>query len=281
MMMRFWEDWFKSAEEKKQEAVSAYLDGQLAPAEKQRFEQELAVDAKLQAEVEQLHRLKRNLSRLPRQRAPRNFTLDPARYGRPVSITSGRLYPAMRTATVLTAFFFILAIAFDLLTAGTGVAPTMAPVAFQRAAEPTMDMALESAPAPGALAFEEAPATDQESLTMEALDAAGEASPPLATAVAVPTMAALATGRASEATAEAEGTQSLQAPQFAATPTVEAFEAPAIAADPLETETKVQMEEAPATAPLAGITPLRLLQISLAIAVTLLGVTTYLLRRRQ
>ena len=71
------------AEEKRQEALTAYLDGALTPAERKRFERLLASDRALRASLEEQRLIKASLRRLPRMRAPRNFTLDPARYGRP------------------------------------------------------------------------------------------------------------------------------------------------------------------------------------------------------
>jgi hypothetical protein len=110
----------KSAEEKQQEALNAYLDDALSPKERQQFEQQFAADADLRQAVEQRRALQMQMRQMPRRRVPRNFTLDPAVYGRPQRQPLFQLYPAMRVAAVLTAFFFILAISADLFLPGQG-----------------------------------------------------------------------------------------------------------------------------------------------------------------
>lgn len=130
-MLDFIRDLGKSAAEKRRETVSAYVDDALTPKQRQQFEQELAQDSALQAEVTQLQELKQNLRRLPRRSAPRNFTLDPAVYGAPQRQPLVQLYPAMRVATALTAVFFVIAVVADLLTFGAAdmAAPAAEPVA--------------------------------------------------------------------------------------------------------------------------------------------------------
>ena len=110
----------KSVEEKQQEALNAYLDDALSPQERQQFEQLLARDADLRLAVEQRRALQMQMRQMPRRKVPRNFTLDPALYGRPQRQPLFQLYPVMRLATVLTAIFFILAIGADLFLYGGG-----------------------------------------------------------------------------------------------------------------------------------------------------------------
>jgi anti-sigma factor RsiW len=62
--------------------LSAYLDGRLTPAERTALEKRLAAEPVLQAELTSLQETVRLLRALPRLKAPRNFTLDPAVYGR-------------------------------------------------------------------------------------------------------------------------------------------------------------------------------------------------------
>ena len=127
-MFDFVRDLRKSAAEKRQERLNAYVDGELSPQQMQAFEQELTQDADLRAELDMHQTMKVQLSQLPRRRVPRNFTLDPAKYGRPAPQPLFQLYPVMRVATVLTAVIFVLAIGL-----GTFVSPqiagTFAPVA--------------------------------------------------------------------------------------------------------------------------------------------------------
>ena len=140
-MFDFLENLRKTDELKRQEAITAYLDGALTPGERRRFEEKLAADETLRAEVEQQRLIKENLQRLPIVRSPRNFTLNPALYGRPAPEPAGRLYPALRAATVLVAFFFVIAVAAELLTfAGRGgPSLALAPMA-DEAAEISMEV---------------------------------------------------------------------------------------------------------------------------------------------
>lgn len=114
-MFDFFRDLRKSDEDKLQEAITAYLDGHLAPADRQRFEEQLTADPVLRHEVEQQNLIKKNLQQLPQVRAPRNFTLDPALYGVPEPDSAVRLYPVLRTATVLVGIFFVIAVGAALL----------------------------------------------------------------------------------------------------------------------------------------------------------------------
>lgn len=143
----------KSSAELTQEALSAYLDNALAPAERQRLERQLAQDARLQAELRQMRLLKQQLAQLPRRRVPRNFTLDPALYGRPQRQPLLQLYPALQGATALAALIFILLLGLGFFQGQFGVgqsqtavseAPQAAPLAVEEemAAE---TMAIESA----------------------------------------------------------------------------------------------------------------------------------------
>ena len=104
----------KSAEEKHQEQLHAYLDNALTSPERQQFEQELAQDAALQAEMDDLRLMKQQLRDLPRRPVPRSFTLDPAVYGRPARQPLFQFYPVLQGATVLTALFFIMALSLSL-----------------------------------------------------------------------------------------------------------------------------------------------------------------------
>lgn len=107
----------KSAEEKRQERLNAYLDGALSAHEQRRFEQELDRDADLRADLEQLRWVKLSVQELPRVRAPRNFVLDPAVYGqKKPAPPNWNLYPGLRVATALTAFFLVLTLALDAVT---------------------------------------------------------------------------------------------------------------------------------------------------------------------
>lgn len=113
-MFDFIRDLTKSADEKQRERLHAYIDGELSAAEHQAFEQQLAADPALQAEVVSLRQVKAGMHSLPPVRAPRNFTLDPAVYGRPEPDRWGQLLPVLRVATALTAVLFVSVLVLDL-----------------------------------------------------------------------------------------------------------------------------------------------------------------------
>lgn len=125
-MFDFFRDLRKSDEDKSQEAIAAYLDGYLTPSERRRFEEKLAADPGLRHEVEQQSLIKKNLKQLPQVSAPRNFTLDPALYGVPEPDSAIRLYPILRTATVLVSIFFVIAVGAALLIPQGGSMESMA-----------------------------------------------------------------------------------------------------------------------------------------------------------
>lgn len=124
-------DWLrnltKSAAEKRQEMLNAYVDGRLSPQQQAQFERELARDERLRDDLVRLRLVQQQLRGLPPRRVPRNFTLDPALYGRPQREPLVQAYPALRLATALTAFFFVLALALQMVTMG-GMASTAAPI---------------------------------------------------------------------------------------------------------------------------------------------------------
>ncbi len=117
MMFDFLRNLTKSDEEKAQERLSAYLDDSLTPQEHKAFEEQLKADVGLQASLEQQRVIKQNVRALPKVRAPRNFTLDPALYGRPTSQVLFNLYPVMRTATALAAIVLVFLFSLDLFSA--------------------------------------------------------------------------------------------------------------------------------------------------------------------
>lgn len=139
----------KSDVEKQQEALNAYLDNALTSQEEQRFEQRLAQDTALQAQVAQLRILKQQMRRLPQRRVPRNFMLDPQKYGRPQTAPLIRAYPILRTATALTAVFFVIALAANVFlsdfSGGNATEAVSAPIAMNSMAEESEATALPAA----------------------------------------------------------------------------------------------------------------------------------------
>jgi hypothetical protein len=284
------------------EALGAYLDNALTVAERERLEAQLARDANLRAELEQLRILKLQLRAMPRRRAPRSFALDPARYGRPKAQPLLQLYPVLRGATALTAFLLIFTLALGVFrgqfSAGGVAAPAPAEVSLVESAveepapaEEIEQFALEedatdreTAPtekaeelpaAPGIEAATEAPAAES------AAEAATDAD---LTAAAVPSPAATvaaASGRATVTNAP-EGETLAQEAAPPAEPTIAAT-VPVAATAPAEVvaDTAIAVETAAEPQAESGNTSFLLpLQIGLGLLFVLLLVLWLVARRR-
>jgi anti-sigma factor RsiW len=108
----------QSRAQRRRESLSAYLDGALSARQRGQLEEQLAVDTELRRELQQIRAVKESLSRLPRARAPRNFTLDPALYGKPVRQPAIELYPVLRAATVVTAIMLVAVVSLQFFGPG-------------------------------------------------------------------------------------------------------------------------------------------------------------------
>ena len=64
------------------ELLSAYLDNELGVSQRAALEMRLAADPALVAALEDLRQTMHIVRSAPRLNPPRNFTLDPVRYGR-------------------------------------------------------------------------------------------------------------------------------------------------------------------------------------------------------
>ncbi len=133
----------KSNEEKQQEALHAYLDDALTPQQRQQVDKALAADADLQAELNQMRLLQQQMRQLPRRQVPRNFTLNPALYGRPRREPLIQAYPVLRMATVLTALIFIFAFAANVFLSGTTNQAIESAEPLAMMVEPAAEMAVE------------------------------------------------------------------------------------------------------------------------------------------
>ncbi len=191
-MFDFWRDRGSTAEDRNLEALGAYLDNALTPAERERLEARLARDAGLRAELEQLRLMKLQLRAMPRRRAPRSFALDPALYARPKAQPLLQLYPVLRGATALTALLLIFTLALGAFrgqfSVGGGAPETAAvftEIAMEEAAAPAAEE-LES------LAVEE-PATQREQAAESTEGVAGTPSLPEADSATEAELAAPAT----------------------------------------------------------------------------------------
>ena len=157
--------------DRQQEAIDAYLDNSLTPAERARFEAQMVADARLRTEVEQLRALRLQLRAMPRRRVPRSFALNPAAYSRPKAQPLLQLYPALRGATALSAFLLIFVLALGLFNGqfggGAPGASQVAEVAVEDAQGVAEEEAVEEA-APLAAEDEAARATASEAPVAEA-----------------------------------------------------------------------------------------------------------------
>ncbi len=95
------------------EAVSAYLDDQLNPKDRRQLEIRLQTEPELQAALESLRRTRLILRSTPKLRAPRNFTLTASMAGIRERNRIPGVFPLLRLASMLAAFFLVL------LTAGS------------------------------------------------------------------------------------------------------------------------------------------------------------------
>lgn len=113
------------------ELLSSYLDGQLNPSDSARLEARLKADPGLSAALDAMRESRSLLRRLPKRRAPRNFTLTPRMVGKNPPLP--RAYPVLRFASAFAALLF----AFSYIA---NRVPVMAFGAAAPAAEPAYGM---------------------------------------------------------------------------------------------------------------------------------------------
>ena len=197
-MFDFLRQFRQTAEEKRQEALSAYLDDALPPRQREAFERLLDEDAELRRELTAQRRIRQQMLRLPQRAVPRSFTLDPALYGPPRKERLAQAYPVLRAATALTAVFLLIILAANLWTGpGLGSAdmvsmaePMPAAAPLFEAAEMEQEMVAETAVVEEvvteSLALEALPADASRVITEEAeLEVMAEAEPEMAAAGAM------------------------------------------------------------------------------------------------
>ncbi|MBX3054978.1 MAG: hypothetical protein KF770_00765 [Anaerolineae bacterium] len=301
-MFDFLRNWTKSAAARQQETMTAYLDNALPPAERQRFEQQMAQDPDLQAEVAQQQQTRALLRQLPPRQVPRNFTLDPALYGRPARQPLVTYYPALRAATVLTAVLLFFVVGLNLFSGGSAMmAPAdtaVSQLTSVTTSEETADgLAFESAPAAAPFSVEE-PAleeaagesiADSTAAEVEATAAAPlpAASTPAATPEAEAQTAPLPTATvsdlprpiATEVVAERAATVEMTAPPPAQPDTDTAV---TNITPPIEAvATLTQPQEAPTPTPTPSIDLLAVAAIGLLLLLVLLSILTLYARRQR
>lgn len=290
-MFDFLKNFTKSDEEKRQEAFSAYLDDTLSPSHRQEFEAMLAEDADLRAEMELAQLLRQQMTEMPRRSVPRSFTLDASKYGVPKKEPLVQAYPFLRAATVMTAFFFVLALGLSVFTSQSG--GNMASVA-QTAMEPApafdmpmeeAEIAMEAPPeetmaaekiAEDFVEFEEAVAEEPaEEASMESDDFAGTA--PMEEAEGVPPTPTL------QATATVSSLPRLDATATAVPRGIEPTVLPDEIANAVDDDGETAVTEAqpiPDFPPSQTFSTSQLLLIGLGVLLLVLVVVTLLTRRK-
>ncbi|MCP4142631.1 MAG: hypothetical protein GY755_20520 [Chloroflexi bacterium] len=132
--------------------LSAYLDGELSASASAKMKNRLARDPNLVAALDDLRDTKNILRRMPKRRAPRNFTLSPQMVAaRP---PMPRLVPALNYASILAIFLLFISFASPIGLGG------MAAPAPEMMMEPAADMVMEEPAMEEFAAEEEAPAEE-------------------------------------------------------------------------------------------------------------------------
>lgn len=137
------------------ELLSAYLDGELKPADSTRLETRFKTDPELVSALNDLRATRTLLRRLPSRKAPRNFTLTRKMVG--LNPPLPRSYPAFRLATVVATLLLFFSFGVNFVgtqmasqvpygMGGGGGAPDTELFSVQEA--PAEDPAAAAAPAP-------------------------------------------------------------------------------------------------------------------------------------
>lgn len=287
-MFDFMRDRGLTAEEKRLEALGAYLDNALTAAERERFERQLTGDAELSAELEHMRALKMQMRAMPRRRVPRSFALDPALYGRPKSQPLMRAYPILRGATALAAFFLIFTLALGAFRGQfsggmmSEAAPQTVMLEAAEEAAPEAELAEGAVPRESPVEAAAGGAEDRIRPTVEASESLGELE-----ALAPPVEGTSAPEAYDVPPAAPESGSSIEATAAAAEPTDEEF-----AGDLAQLSTETAEED---TATLSGegeiaaeggddstvLSLLQPLQIGLAVAFLLFLILLLIARRRS
>jgi hypothetical protein len=95
------------------EQLSASLDGQLSQAEKTRLESRIKTNPELVAALDDLRQARSILRRIPKRRAPRNFTLTPKMAG--IRPPVPRAVPVLSWASAVAMLLFVCTLGTNLL----------------------------------------------------------------------------------------------------------------------------------------------------------------------
>ena len=146
--------WGKTEKERRDELLSAYLDGELSQLERDRLEARLSHEPALRAELRALREVTFAVRDLPQVTVPRNFILTESVVGQRVPAPAPEprrawAAPLLTAATVVVSMLFVVVLAGELLLPGTPE--------FAAAPEPMRQME-EAAP----LVIEEGPVPEAE-----------------------------------------------------------------------------------------------------------------------
>lgn len=137
---------------RRDELLSAYLDGELSEEERRTLEARLSRDPELRTELRAMHHTVSLMSELPQVEAPRNFILTPSmtEWQVPEKKAGTRrrrmtwVAPILTAATTVVSLLFAIVLVGDLLLSGIGgMASAPAPL---RQADEAPAVALEAAP---------------------------------------------------------------------------------------------------------------------------------------
>lgn len=262
------------------ESLSAYLDGNLTPGERERLEARLQGEPALRAELDSLFRTRDLLRSAPRYRAPRNFTLTPEMAGIPAE-KPGFLFGLTRLAFTLTTIMFVIALAGNFTFQGLGGSQPEEPAAISSDTDLTMESLEQAAPA----AEDAAGAAEAQSMeVMEAESVESGESTDEFEAVAAPTEESLSVAE------ESADSQPVEDPVVEGTVTAEAVEKepgtdeegiqPEIASAPADGE-RSAVETEPVSEPeTARINPWSIFTVLTGAAALFSGALTLAFRRK-
>jgi len=154
------------------EQLSAYLDGQLNQTESTRLESRIESDPELASVLNDLRSTRGLLRKLPKRKAPRNFTVTRKMVGLKPPLP--RTYPLFRLATVFATVLFVVSLSLNALSfMGGAAAPAAAPLGIGGGGgcEEPCGAPVEQFSATGAPLMEMAPAATESPAESSAADA--------------------------------------------------------------------------------------------------------------
>ena len=267
------------------ERLSAFLDGELSPAEAEQLEARLATDQQLNGTLEALQATSDVVGGLPEVEIPRSFALTPE------MVRPRRAYPILQLSTAMAALGFVLVVGADLLLSNASSSSIQSPEQAFFAAD---QLAEQEIPAAGELAPAEAPdlkdAIVEEAVGVlpeaesgsDAEDGAAEGlfrSEEDAASAEPAEESAAEPGSVGESEFAGEGDVDLEAASALDSADQEALKA-AVEEDLLAGRLAANELDSPENVPSAALNMLRLIEIALAAAlIVLIGLTLWVRQR--